>query len=125
MMLRMRNPVAMMVAVLHDVVEDGPGWTFDRLAKEGIPDAVVDAVAYLTKKTEEENDYEAFILRAAKHPVARRVKLADLEDNLDLGRISNPTPKDLARMEKYRKAHALLKTFDDQNVDGRSSDTIA
>ena len=118
MMLRMRDPEAMMVAVLHDVVEDGPGWTFERLAKEGIPDAVIDAVAYVTKRPEEENDYEAFISRAAKHPVARRVKLADLEDNLDLGRIANPTPKDFARIEKYRKAHALLEALDDdQDVD--------
>src|SRR5262245_23957051 len=76
MMLRMSDPVSMMVAVLHDVVEDGPGWTFDRLKEEGIPDAVVDAVTYVTKKAEEERDYDAFVLRAAKHPVARRVKLA-------------------------------------------------
>ena len=41
MMLRMKDPISMMAAVLHDVVEDGPGWTFDRLKQEGIPDEVV------------------------------------------------------------------------------------
>ena len=111
MMLRMKDPTSMMVAVLHDVVEDGPGWTFDRLAKEGIPAAVIEAVAYVTKRADEETDYQKFILRAASHPVARHVKLADLEDNMDLGRISNPTDKDFARIEKYRGAHALLRAL--------------
>ena len=50
MMLRMKDPTSMIVAVLHDVVEVGPGWTFDRLANEGIPAAVVDAVTYVTKR---------------------------------------------------------------------------
>ena len=54
-----------------------------------------------------------FIRRAASNPVARRVKLADLEDNMDLGRISNPTEKDFARIEKYRCAHALLRALDE------------
>jgi hypothetical protein len=97
----------MMAAVLHDVVEDGgPKWTFERLKKEGIPRAVIDAVACLTKRADEASDYKRFIKRAAAHPVARRVKLADLEDNMDLRRIGNLTKKDFVRLKKYRKAHA-------------------
>jgi (p)ppGpp synthase/HD superfamily hydrolase len=116
MMLRMSNPTEMMAAVLHDVVEDGPGWTVDRLKEEGIPPEVVAAVSSLTKLKEEEDDYDSFIRRAASNPVARRVKLADLEDNMDLGRISNPTEKDYARIEKYRSAYAFLRSLavDDQ-----------
>src|SRR5262245_23672304 len=120
MMLRMKDPTSMMVAVLHDVVEDGHGWTFDRLAEEGIPAAVIEAVTYVTKRAEEESDYQKFILRAASHPVARQVKLADLEDNMDLGRISNPTEKDFARIEKYRNAHALLRTLEENSDIGAS-----
>ncbi len=108
MMLRMSSPTEMMVAVLHDVVEDCDGWTEARLKEEGIPPEVVAAVSSVTKLPEEEGDYIRFIRRAANNPVARRVKLADLEDNMDLGRISNPTEKDLARLEKYRSAHAFL-----------------
>ena len=113
MMLRMSSPTEMMAAVLHDVVEDGPGWTDARLKEEGIPPEVVAAVSSVTKLPEEEHDYMRFIRRAASNPVARRVKLADLEDNMDLGRISNPTEKDFARIEKYRCAHALLRALDE------------
>jgi (p)ppGpp synthase/HD superfamily hydrolase len=109
MMLRMDDETAMMAAVLHDVVEDGPGWTFERLEEEGMPPAVVDAVRHLTKREDQAEDYETFIRRAAVHPVARRVKLADLEDNMDLARIKEPTSRDFARIEKYRAAHAYLK----------------
>ena len=112
MMVRMNGPAAMMAAVLHDVVEDGEGWTFERLAQEGIPAEVIEAVGCLTKRPEEEQDYERFIRRASLHPVARRVKLADLEDNMDMRRIADPTDKDRARMEKYGRAHAFLSSLD-------------
>ena len=114
MMLRMESETEMMAAVLHDVVEDGPGWTFERLADEGIPASVIEAVTYLTKRPEDEKDYEGFIRRAATHPVARRVKLADLTDNMDMGRINNPTEKDFVRLAKYRSAYALLKSLGDE-----------
>ena len=117
MMLRMNGPTEMMAAVLHDVVEDGPGWTFDRLAEEGIPADVIEAVSCLTKRPDEEHDYEKFIRRASIHPVARRVKLADLEDNMDMRRIANPTDKDRARMEKYSRAHAFLSSLDGDGQD--------
>jgi hypothetical protein len=54
MMLRMETEAEMMAAVLHDVVEDGDGWTLKRLAAEGIPPVVVEAVRFLTKRPEEE-----------------------------------------------------------------------
>ena len=111
LMLRMRNETEMMAAVLHDVVEDGPGWTFEHLADEGIPAPVVEAVTHLTKRPEDEKDYEGFVRRAATNSVARRVKLADLEDNMDLRRIENPTEKDFAQLAKYRSAYALLKSL--------------
>jgi len=116
MMLRMSSLTEMMAAVLHDVVEDGPPeWTFERLKEEGIPPEVVAAVSSVTKLPEEEGEsdevYERFIRRAASNPVARRVKLADLEDNMNVLRISNPTEKDFARIKKYRRANALLKAL--------------
>lgn len=68
------------VAYLHDVVEKGKGWTLDRLREEGFPPDVVGAVDAMTRRAEEE--WEAFVRRAASNPVANRVKRADLEDNL-------------------------------------------
>ena len=111
MMARMKSEPEMMAAVLHDVVEDGDGWSLDRLAAEGIPPYVVDAVGSLTKRPEEEGDYMAFIRRAGHNAIARAVKLADLEDNMDLGRIANPTERDMKRIDKYRSAHAFLESL--------------
>lgn len=68
------------VAYLHDVVEKGPGWSFDRLKTEGFTDAVVSAVDALTKR-EGESD-ETFVRRAASNSLAKPVKRADLNDNL-------------------------------------------
>ena len=68
------------VAWLHDVVEKGPGWTFERLREEGFSDAIVDAVDAMSKRDGEE--YFAFVRRSIENPLARPVKRADLTDNL-------------------------------------------
>jgi (p)ppGpp synthase/HD superfamily hydrolase len=107
-MLAQTSAEARMAAVLHDVVEDCPGWTLDRLRGEGFSDLVLEAIAAVTKRPEERDDYEAFIRRAARHPIGRLVKRADLRDNLDLSRIAEPSAKDLKRADKYRRALLLL-----------------
>lgn len=99
---------ARIVAVLHDVVEDCPGWTFERLQAEGFSAAVIDALRMVTKIDGE--PYEDFVKRAAGNPISRAVKLADLQDNMDMSRIANVTEKDLERVDKYRKAVASLTT---------------
>ena len=92
--------------VLHDVVEDTEV-TLDRLRAEGFSDAILAAVDSVTKRDGE--DYPAFVLRAGANPIGRRVKLADLRDNSDLGRIAHPTEKDRERIVRYRAAiDALL-----------------
>ena len=107
MMLRMDSGEARMTAVLHDVVEDHEqdGWTFERLAKAGIPDSVIEALHCVTKLSDDEN-YAAFIERAATNPVAKAVKIADLEDNMNLLRLAELRDKDVERLHKY---HASWK----------------
>jgi (p)ppGpp synthase/HD superfamily hydrolase len=106
-MLRVRDESERLVALLHDVVEDSEAWTLDRLRAEGFPDEVVEAVDRLTRR--EGEPYEALIERAAGHRLARRVKLADLEDNMNPARIASPGARDEARLERYRRAHARLR----------------
>jgi (p)ppGpp synthase/HD superfamily hydrolase len=108
MMLAVTTPEARMAAVLHDVVED-TAVTLADLRREGFPEAVLAAVGVLTKR--EGEDYEAFIQRVAPNPIAREVKLADLRDNSDLSRITEPTEKDQARIGKYRKAIEYLQSL--------------
>jgi hypothetical protein len=94
------------VAALHDVCEDCPGWTFDRLRREGFSDRIIDALDSVTKRAGEE--YEDFVRRAAANPIGRCVKLADLIDNSDLSRIAAPSERDVQRIEKYRRAIDLI-----------------
>jgi (p)ppGpp synthase/HD superfamily hydrolase len=95
-------------AVLHDVIEDTP-ITAAQLRERGFADEAVEAIEFLTKLPEEEDDYEAFIRRAAQNRIARRVKIADLKDNMDASRIRELTDKDHKRMEKYQRALQVLQ----------------
>jgi (p)ppGpp synthase/HD superfamily hydrolase len=106
MMLTLSSNAERIVAVLHDLVEDCPGWTFERLRSEGFCEEVVSALRSVTKRHDE--DYEAFVRRAAENPIGRKVKLADLNDNCDLTRIAAPSERDVARIAKYRRAIELI-----------------
>jgi len=101
MMCRLQHESEQIVAVLHDVIED-THWTLDDLKREGFPDHILAALDCVTKRAGE--TYEAFIDRAASNPLARSVKLADLEDNMNVAELPTVTPQDSARMAKYRKA---------------------
>lgn len=95
------------VAVLHDVLEDCPAWTADRLDEEGFSVRTVAAILSVTRCPGEA--YTAAIARANADPIGRVVKLADLRDNMDLSRISSPTDRDWERYWKYRRAVDLLE----------------
>ena len=105
-MLKMTNDLEKATALLHDVIEDSD-ITADDLLTEGIPEVVVTAVLALTKQDFE--SYQDFVLRAKQNPLARKVKIADVEDNMNLLRISHLTEKDLARLAKYHAAWQLLQ----------------
>lgn len=105
MMFRVETDAERMAAVLHDVVED-TDWTLDDLRAEGFPEEVVRAVDHLSRR--EGEGYEEFVRRAAAHPVARRVKIADLEDNMDVRRTGEVTEKDLERLTRYHRAWRSL-----------------
>lgn len=92
--------------ILHDVVEDSE-WTFEMLEKEGIPKDVMDALRCVTKLSEDE-DYDHFIARVKTNPLAIKVKLNDLKDNMDITRLEEVTEKDLARLNKYIRAYRQL-----------------
>ena len=105
MMLRMDSEAAMMAAVLHDVVED-TGWTLEQLREEGFSDEVLEAVDCLTHRDGE--SYQEFVGRVQTNAIARQVKIADLEDNMNIRRINQLGAKDLERLEKYHKAWCAL-----------------
>ncbi len=104
-MFRVETDAEKMAAVLHDVVED-TGWSLDDLRVEGFPEEVVAAVDHLTRRDGE--GYDDFVRRAAAHPVARRVKIADLEDNMDVRRTGTVTAEDTERLTRYHRAWRSL-----------------
>ena len=93
------------VALLHDIVEDtdvNPG----ELLQKGFTKEIVDAVVAITKK--ENESYESFIERVGKNKMAREVKIADLEDNMNIRRLPKITEEDMVRLNKYLEAWRYL-----------------
>lgn len=111
MMMRLEDERAQIVAVLHDVVEDTPV-TFAELRAMGFSEEILTALDCVTRRDDE--SYSEFIERARPNPLARQVKLADLEDNMDMRRISELTAKDIERLERYHAAWVTLRAEDDK-----------
>ena len=95
-------------AVLHDVIED-TDVTLDYLREQGFSEEVLSALDALTRRKDE--TYEEFIDRIIENKLACNVKLADLNDNMDISRIKNPTEKDYERLEKYKKAKYKILNY--------------
>ena len=106
-MMRCETDEEKIVAILHDVVED-TDWTFEALREEGFAETIIEALKTVTKHSEDE-DYDEFIQRSLKNEIGRKVKIADLRENLDVTRIGALTDKDLERINKYKRALKTLK----------------
>jgi (p)ppGpp synthase/HD superfamily hydrolase len=107
-MAKQTSEATRMAAVLHDTVEDG-AITLDGLRRRGCPEMVVEAVDCLSHRPDEE--YMAMIERIRINDIATAVKIADLEDNLDIKRVLNRRnlkEKDLGRLNKYYAAWSVL-----------------
>ncbi len=104
-MMRMQTDDEKMVAVLHDVVEDSE-MTVEDLREAGYPSHIVEAVDGISRR--EGESYEAYVLRAKQNPLACRVKIADLEDNMDVRRIKGFEARDFERLKRYRRAWSEL-----------------
>lgn len=94
-----------LVALLHDTIEDGDIAT-EYLLLVGFSQEVVDAVLSVSRKRGD--DYFEFIQRCKANPIGRRVKICDLEDNMDITRLNQLTEKDIERLKKYHKAYKIL-----------------
>jgi (p)ppGpp synthase/HD superfamily hydrolase len=94
------------VGVLHDVIED-TNWTFKDLEKKGFSKEVIDALKCVTKTSDDE-DYAEFINRVKINPLAIKVKLNDLRDNMDIRRMPEVLESDLKRLNKYLRAYNEL-----------------
>ena len=103
---QMTDEATTIVALLHDVVED-TDYTLEDLAAEGFGKDILEAVALMTH--EDDVPYLDYVTKLKGNPIARAVKLADLAHNSDLSRIGEVDEETRERLEKYKKAMALLK----------------
>ena len=102
---RCRSPKSKIVALLHDTIED-TYVTAPYLKDQGFPEEIIEAILSVTKQNGE--NYEDFVNRTAKNPIGKEVKMADLEDNMDIRRLKEISDEDMQRLRKYLKAwHSL------------------
>lgn len=107
-MLAVESTTDRIVAVLHDVLED-THIDMPYLVYQGFSIEVQQALDCLTRRPDE--DYKKFILRCSFNEIARRVKMADLQDNMDLRRIANPTEVDRRRSARYYNSLVMLRQY--------------
>ncbi len=105
---RLKSPEAQVVGWLHDTVED-TGLSLAEVEARFGPDTAgaVDAVS-----RREGEDWEDYLERVRANPVARQVKISDLIDNSNLGRIPHVTLRDVERQAKYNRALKTLLSED-------------
>lgn len=105
------------VAYLHDVVED-TDISVEYIDAE-FGSVIAEAVDAITKKPDE-NDHESYasyLLRLAMNPIAALVKIADLENNMEVHRFPEITDKTIERLRKYHKARNILTSSLDVPLD--------
>ena len=105
-MLSMETKEERVTALLHDSLEGGHTDRVPEILESfGMP--VAEAVWTLTRMPEEPY-LDGYIARVSQNSLATKVKIADLRDNLDPSRITDPSETDVARSRKYQRALEML-----------------
>ncbi len=104
---QMKTEETTIVALLHDLIEDTE-YTIEDLSNMGFDKSVTDAIALMTHA--DGVDYMDYVRMIKENPIAKAVKLADLNHNSDLTRLDVIDEKAIKRREKYLKAITLLDT---------------
>jgi len=98
------------VAILHDTLED-----YDREKLPNLPNVLEKSLmpiefTALTLLTHGDRvSWDTYITNISENILAGRVKIADLEDNMNLLRLQRLSPKSLDRVKKYHDAWVFLK----------------
>lgn len=104
---QMETEDSIIVALLHDVVEDSH-YTFEEIESYGFSPSIISALRLLTH--EDSEDYIAYIHRVKANELARIVKLADLKHNSDESRLSHIDDKVRERLNRYAKSIKILES---------------
>lgn len=107
LMFRCEDISEKIVAVMHDLVED-TDVTLEMLTSWDFSTSIVDAVDAITHRKDE--SYESYVERVAANPIARAVKIQDLQHNMDVTRLPKINQATLDRVAKYHRVWSLLTT---------------
>ncbi|MBC3832295.1 GTP pyrophosphokinase [Undibacterium amnicola] len=100
-MLRLQDELERQTAIIEDA-----GKTSDELRAAGFAEEVVLAIETLTGRTGE--TYDAYIQRVIQHPLATRVKQADVAEHASVVSKMPVNDEQIARMGNYQRARATL-----------------
>ncbi len=90
------------IAVGHDLFED-TSVTPEALREAGFSERVIEGISKLTKRPGlTRKAYKSAVFSSSD---SREVKMADLEDNMDLSRLPEVTDRDLRRNQNYDNFH--------------------
>lgn len=106
---QMEDESTTIVALLHDIVEDSD-MTFDQLKEEGFSDEVLAALRVMTHNSGV--NYYDYVKKLGTNPIARIVKIKDLEHNMDISRLDKITDSDFERINKYQRCYEYLKQLE-------------
>ena len=102
---QMKDEETTIAALLHDVIED-TDYTIGDLEQINFSPDVLEAIKLLTHT--DSTPYMEYVAKINENPIAKAVKLADLEHNSDLSRLDIVDEEALKRKEKYEQAIRLL-----------------
>ena len=109
---QMKTEHEVIVALLHDVVED-TDVTLEELAAEGFPRDVLEAVRLLTH--DRSVPYMEYIAGLKDNALAKKVKMADLLHNSDVTRLEGIDEEAGKRLKKYGAALQMLQNEDEKD----------
>lgn len=105
-MLRFESETEMIVAILHDVVEKTE-WTLEKLHEYGFTDDVLEPINLLTRQ--DQQPYMEYIEKLKDNHIARKIKIADIEDNMNPKRINALSNTNFEKLVRLHKAWIILK----------------
>lgn len=106
MMDRVDTEEEKMIAVLHDVVEEG-GCSFHELKEAGFGQTVLEGVDVLTRRPNMK--YFDYIDDISTNPMAARVKLAEVAENKDQDRVNKLSFQTYTLEERLARVRKMLE----------------
>lgn len=100
------------VAILHDIIEDTSITKEDLIKKEFDTD-IIEAIEAISRRNNE--SYFDFVKRCKENEIARIVKRYDLEDNMDIRRLTKFEDYEQKRLKKYWYSWKFIKDEIDED----------